>query len=164
MYIPADGHVFSATDYAQLELCALAQHCKTTYGKSKLAEVINDGTDVHKFLASKIYNIDVGQVTKDQRQLAKAASFGLPGGLAARTFVTYAKGYGVDIDEPRAQEVKAIWLKAFPEMEEHLKPISVEDDYGRPCFTAVTLTGRKRSNATYCEACNYVFQGLKLAA
>lgn len=76
MYVPAPGYVFSATDYSQLELCALAQHCKTTYGKSELAEVINSGVDVHKFLASKIYNVEVSQVTKDQRQLAKAASFG----------------------------------------------------------------------------------------
>lgn len=157
LFIPTIGFVYLATDYGQQELFSLGQHCLRTYGESQLAETLNSGVDVHKFLASKIFRIDIKEVTKDQRSLAKAASFGLPGGLSAKTFVTYARGYGANINEAQAQEVKDIWLRTFPEMSKHLKP---NYDSATDSYYATTLTGRTRGKCSYCEACNYVFQAV----
>lgn len=46
--------MFCSTDYNQVELCALAQDCLTRYGRSKMADIINEGTDLHTFFGRKI--------------------------------------------------------------------------------------------------------------
>jgi DNA polymerase I-like protein with 3'-5' exonuclease and polymerase domains len=161
IYVPTEGYALCATDYNQLELCTLAQTCLKRYGASVLADTINSGVDVHKFLASKIYRCDLASVTKDMRQLSKAASFGLPGGLSPKTFVTYAQGYGVNIDVSQATDVKRIWLDTFPEMKKHLQPnqVALDMDDG-VWYTASSLTGLVRNKCTYTEAANFPFQSL----
>ena len=49
MFIPRPGCVLLAIDYAALELRTLAAICLKKYGKSQLAEVINQGSDPHAF-------------------------------------------------------------------------------------------------------------------
>lgn len=157
IFIPDEGSYLASIDYSQLELCSLAQHCLSTQGKSRLAEVINSGKDVHKYLASMIYSIPENEVNKKQRQTAKAASFGYPGGLAAQTFIGYAKGYGVELTLEESQGIRNTWLRAFPEMEKHLQPdMDAENDW----YVAKTLTGRLRTHCSFTEAANSVFQGL----
>jgi len=46
-----------------------------------------------------------------------------PGGLGPETFITFAKTtYDVDITKDKAIELKKLWLDAFPEMVDYLKP------------------------------------------
>ena len=45
----SEGHVLIACDYAQLELATLAQTCIHMFGQSRMAEVINQGIDPHKY-------------------------------------------------------------------------------------------------------------------
>lgn len=81
-------------------------------------------------------------------------NFGFPGGLGIAKFVQYARvSYGLDnIDENYAKEMKDAWLETFPEMKEYLK--------GREGQPSSTLTGRIRSNCSYCAGKNTPFQGL----
>jgi len=72
IYIPRPGYLLYAADYSQLELCALAQSCYTVYGRSTMREVINDGVDLHTWFASIVLNKDIKDVTKADRQMAKA--------------------------------------------------------------------------------------------
>jgi hypothetical protein len=95
--------------------------------------------------------------------MAKAANFGLPGGLGKDTFIKYAAGnYGVEISANDFKGLKKTWLTMLPEMDGHLTPTKVfsggegEDDK----YMASTTTGRVRMNTTFCAACNTPFQGL----
>ena len=151
MFVAREGCKFIITDYNAIELSTLAQHVYTNFGSSVMREKINDGEDLHKYYASVLFDVPIEQVEKWQRQAAKAANFGFPGGLGTQTFIEFAKGYDLDIDEDRAQQMKNTWFKAFPEMTEYMKGEngSVE-----------TLTGRIRANTTYCAEKNTPFQGL----
>lgn len=151
MFVAKPGHKFIITDYNAIELSTLAQHVYTNFGSSVMREKINDGEDLHKYYASILFDVPIDQVEKWQRQAAKAANFGFPGGLGTQTFIEFAKGYDLDIDEDRAQQMKDTWFKAFPEMIDYMKGEngSVE-----------TLTGRIRANTTYCAEKNTPFQGL----
>jgi DNA polymerase I-like protein with 3'-5' exonuclease and polymerase domains len=166
MYIPPPGYVLYAVDYAQLELCALAHNCLKRFGKSRMAEIINSGEDIHKWFGNIVKAQDPRsedeKETVNFRQMAKAANFGYPGGLGAATFKGYAKGYGVDISEDQCEDLKALWLEAFPEMEYHLKPDedSMWSNKEETWYIARTVSGRIRRKATFCSACNYPFQGL----
>lgn len=136
IWIPTPGFYMLATDYNQLELCALSQSCYERFGKSVMGDLINEGQDVHFWFGNVMgrkKNMDFDPddkehpVTADLRQRAKAANFGIPGGLGPATFVAYARNYGVALSLDEAKELIAMWFESFPEMRDHLK--SPVDDY-----------------------------------
>lgn len=161
IYIAPPGYAIYACDYKQLELCSLSESNFLRFGSSKMRELINDGLDVHTWFGEHIMRKFGGNEHDgiDYRQMAKAANFGLPGGLGAATFQAYAYGtYGVMLTEDQCKELKVTWLDTFPEMVRHLKPLV--DSQFNDMYVAQTTNGRRRSNASFCAACNYWFQGL----
>jgi len=46
-----------------------------------MAEAINAGIDLHRLVASRLTGKPESEITKDERQKAKAVNFGLPGGI-----------------------------------------------------------------------------------
>ena len=78
--------------------------------------------DLHRWFASQLLGKAPGDVTKSERQLAKACNFGFPGGLGIRAFCEYARTtYGIDtMVESDAARYRDLWLEAFPEMRAYL--------------------------------------------
>jgi len=108
-------------DYSAIELVAVAQCCLSKLGHSRLAELLNAGKDVHRYMAAQVYQKPEEEVTKDQRFLAKMVNFGFWGGMGAKTFVQHAWNLGrLRLDEGFAREIHWSWLQAFPEAEEWL--------------------------------------------
>ncbi len=159
-FIPQSGRKYVIADYSMIELCTLAQICLKKYGRSKMADLINQGVDLHRWLASIILEKDMNQVSSDERLYAKACNFGYAGGLGARNFLNYAKAtYGItDLTFDRAKEMRNQWLSAFPEMRQYLSSQPGET-FGSK-VSVETLTGRIRANCTYTQARNNPFQGL----
>lgn len=159
-FIPRPGHKYVIADYSMIELCTLAQICLRKYGRSKMADLINQGVDLHKWLASVILGTSMEQVNSEHRLYAKACNFGYAGGLGARNFLNYARStYGItDLTFDRAKEMRSQWLAAFPEMDQYLSSQPGET-FGSKT-TVETLTGRLRANCTYTQARNNPFQGL----
>lgn len=93
--IPEAGYKFVVADYSNVEGRGLAWLA----GEDDLIEVFVNGVDVYKKLASTVFNVSYDDVTKDQRQIAKAMVLGLgyAGGVGA--FVTFAKNLGLDLND-----------------------------------------------------------------
>jgi hypothetical protein len=96
----------------------------------------------------------------DARQAGKVANFGFPGGLGADKLILFArKTYKVRLTVEKAKELKATWLRTFPEFRAYFDRIN-----GMMTPQGVTLThlfsNRIRGGAPYCAACNSYFQGL----
>ena len=151
MFKADSGNTLLITDYSAIELATLAQHVYVTQGSSTMRDKINEGADLHKYYASVLFNVPEGNVEKWQRQAAKAANFGFPGGLGIETFIEFAKGYDIQLTPEEAQNMKDTWFAAFPEMKEYM-----QGEEG----AVTTLTGRIRANTTYCAEKNTAFQGL----
>jgi DNA polymerase I-like protein with 3'-5' exonuclease and polymerase domains len=151
MFTAPKGKTFIITDYAAVELATLSQVLYSQYGKSVMRDKINEGHDLHKYYGTIYYNKPIDKITKVERQTCKAPNFGFPGGLGAKTFIQFSKGYGLDLTETEAKSMKEAWFNAFPETREYMK-----DERGY----VFTLTGRKRGNTTYCAEKNSPFQGL----
>ena len=151
MFKADEGNTLLITDYSAIELATLAQHVYTTQGSSVMRDKINEGADLHKYYASVLFGVDEKDVEKWQRQAAKAANFGFPGGLGIETFIEFAKGYDITLTTDEAQHMKDTWFAAFPEMKEYMKG---EEGH------VWTLTGRLRADTTYCAEKNTPFQGL----
>jgi DNA polymerase I-like protein with 3'-5' exonuclease and polymerase domains len=88
--------------------------------------------------------------------------------MGAQSFRGYARGYGVQITEEKAEELLDGWHSAWPEMADYFGWINeLEWRDGQRKDRAVRVTDvtqlyskRHRANITYTTACNSLFQGL----
>ncbi len=79
-FVPGDSDsVIMSADYSQIELRLMAHLC----GDEHLISAFRAGHDVHSATAAKIFKIPIGQVTADQRRIAKTANFGIMYGISA---------------------------------------------------------------------------------
>lgn len=190
---PREGCWYFSADYSSAELVSLAQVCISMLGYSQLGELLNSGKDPHLWLAAKIAKISYddafalrqgkvsqlhledgrklsGKQIKHYRQMAKAASFGYPGGMGPRRFIGYAKGYGLELTLGAAVELRDTWLSAFPEMHDYFQAVRkysyVERDgiieYERYYVEQgiSTFRHRLRGGCSFPQAANSRFQGL----
>jgi len=74
-----DGKIFIDADYSQIELRVLAHISKD----KNMKEAFLNGEDVHKQVASKVFNVPLEEVTKQQRTAAKAVNFGIVYGITS---------------------------------------------------------------------------------
>lgn len=78
-----ENHVLVSADYSQVELRIIA----ALSGDKNMIDAFQQGEDIHKATASKVFNVPLDEVTKDMRSKAKAVNFGIiygqgPFGLA----------------------------------------------------------------------------------
>ena len=101
------GKTFVAADYSGIEMRIVAEIAKDR----ELIGVFQRGEDAHYATAAIMANKAVADVTKKERQAAKAVNFGLIYGMMPPKLVIYAKSsYGVDMT---LQEAEAYWKRYF---------------------------------------------------
>ena len=116
-----EGHLLFTADFKAIELCSLAQVCLDRFGHSRIAELINAGSDLHRETASRMFGVAPREITKEQRQGAKAANFGFSGGLGVDAFIKFAEStYGLNLSKEDAHRFRQGWLTTFPEMQLYL--------------------------------------------
>ncbi len=169
-FIPRPGYLFVSVDYETHELRALAQICLWLFKRSRLAEVINSGQDVHSAMAAEMIGVTYEQIERNKkikgspeklaRDAAKVADFGLPGGLGIESLVEYARvGYKVTLTKQQAADLKRYWQQMWPEMGQYFAYINAKVGLieGR---LRQFFSGRVRGAVGYCDGCNTLFQGL----
>lgn len=134
MIVPSDGSLFLGIDYSAIELRTLAAVLERRYGRSRLADVLREGVDPHAFTASMFRGVSLEEFSrlperKKLRQQAKALNFGIPGGLGAKSLVSYAATtYGVDLSLDEATHFRDRLIQdVYPELSEYLKedPVAI---------------------------------------
>ena len=78
VFRPEEGNVYIDADYSQIELRVLAHMSKDKH----MIEAFKNGEDIHKQAASKVFGIPIQEVTKEQRNSAKAVNFGIVYGIS----------------------------------------------------------------------------------
>lgn len=153
--VPSPGHVFIGADYVTIDMVALAYAMRHQFGRpSAMMNAINLGADLHRLVASRLFGIPEGNVTREQRNCAKAINFGLPAGMQGETLRQHVRSAcGIDLGLEQVERFIAQWYEVFPEMR----------GYGLRMFNdgrVFTDTGRLRAAADLNEQRNTVFQGL----
>jgi len=109
-FIPEEGNVFICADYSQIELRVAAELSRDKV----MLKAYEEGIDLHSLTASKVSGKRIEDVTKEERQQAKALMFGLIFGLGAAKFAHYAKkSYGVEITQAAAEEAILEWKDLY---------------------------------------------------
>jgi DNA polymerase I len=106
LFVPDPGNVLVVADYSSMELRAAA----AISGDRTMTDAFRRGEDLHKITAARVSGKRPEDVTKAERQAAKATNFGSIYGIGAYTLTLSAwAGYGVRLSlrEARAQ------LRAF---------------------------------------------------
>jgi len=79
-FIPRDeNYLIMAADYSQIELRIIA----ALSGDATMIHAFQNGDDIHAATASKVFNVPMEEVTRDQRSSAKAVNFGIIYGQGA---------------------------------------------------------------------------------
>lgn len=176
-FVPRPGRWFVFCDYSGMELRTWAFACLRLVGHSRLAEVLNSGKDPHTDLgaglkgwsygyAEAVYRGDHGKELRKgfkdhERQTAKIANFGYPGGMGPTTLVVQARAqYGVRITPDEAKELRDAWRNNWPESWDYFAFINQLLQGGERTTLQHLLSNRYRGGAAYCEAANSFFQGL----
>jgi DNA polymerase-1 len=103
------GRVLVQADYSQIELRLAAKIANETV----MIEAYRRGDDLHALTARQL--LGRNNVTKLDRQLAKALNFGLLYGMGARGLRGYARtAYGVDMTEDQAIAYRAKFFQTYP--------------------------------------------------
>jgi DNA polymerase-1 len=108
-FVASPGKVLIKADYSQIELRIAAK----VSGDKALLEAYQRGDDLHTLTAKIVLNKE--EVTKDNRQLAKALNFGLLYGMGHRGFRIYARShYNLDLSEEQAKKYRSAFFSAYP--------------------------------------------------
>ena len=159
-----EGKKLVIADFSQIELRIAAEYVN----EERMIEAFQRGEDMHVITASLVLGKDKEQVTKQERQLAKAMNYGLIYGISPKGLMEYAKfGYGVDIDLEEAKRLIKRFYAAFPRFYEWHKELK-ETLREKGKVEGKTLLGRPYTAETFQDAANYPIQGtgadmLKLA-
>ena len=134
-----DGRRLVVADYSQIELRAAA----AIAGETRMIDAYKAGADLHKLTAATVLNKDQAEVTKSDRQLAKAVNFGLIYGQSAPGLVRYAAtSYGVTLDEDQAQSIRQAFFRTYSRLRQWHGSSHNQAETG---VTEVrTRTGRRR--------------------
>ena len=132
-FIPShpDGYIMSA-DYSQIELRLMAHMSKD----KDFIDAFRKGKDIHAATASKIFNIPEDELTKEQRNRAKVANFGIIYGISA-----FGLSQRLQISRAESKKLIEDYFNSYPQVKEYISGViesAKTDGYVK------TLYGRKR--------------------
>ncbi len=93
-FIAEDGYEIIDADYSQIELRVLA----ALSGDKNMTDAFNSGVDIHSVTASKVFGIDISDVTSELRSKAKAVNFGIVYGIGAFSLAKDIKSTRAEAD------------------------------------------------------------------
>jgi DNA polymerase-1 len=131
-FIPADGNVFVSCDYSQVELRLLAHVSQ----EPLLIDTFRRGEDVHLITAAEVAGIEPAQVTREQRNAAKAINFGIIYGISS-----FGLAAQLQISREEAQQYIDRYLGRYPHVSDFIER-TIEGAKERGFVT--TLFGRRR--------------------
>jgi DNA polymerase-1 len=132
-FIPRDSdHLIISADYSQIELRIVA----AISGDPAMCEAFKLKKDIHTATASKVFNVEEDDVTKEMRYKAKSVNFGIIYGQGA-----FGLAENLSIPRSEAKEIIENYKKQFANIQKYM------DETISFCRTngyVETLMGRKR--------------------
>jgi DNA polymerase-1 len=127
-----DKHLLLSADYSQIELRLMAH----LSDDKDMIEAFREGQDIHAATAAKIYNVPLEEVTREMRNHAKTANFGIIYGISA-----FGLAQRLDISRSKAKELIDGYFRSFPGVKRYMEA-SIEK--AREKGYAETIMGRRR--------------------
>lgn len=127
-----ENHTLLAADYSQIELRIIA----ALSGETTMIEAFQKGEDIHRSTASKVFNVPLEEVTKEQRSNAKTVNFGIIYGVSA-----FGLSNQTDLTRSESAELIDAYYKTYPKLKAY---INDQIDTAREKGYVETVLGRRR--------------------
>jgi DNA polymerase I-like protein with 3'-5' exonuclease and polymerase domains len=107
---PPAGYVLIDADSSQIEARTLAW----LSGQNDLVEAFEQGEDVYKIMASKIYSKDIEEITDDERFVGKTTILACGYGLGAEKLHMQLKTFGKVVPVDACRRIIDVYRKTYP--------------------------------------------------
>jgi DNA polymerase-1 len=127
-----DEYTLLAADYSQIELRIIAALSE----EETMIEAFKNGEDIHASTASKVFNVPLEEVTREQRSNAKTVNFGIIYGVSA-----FGLSNQTDLSRGEAKELIDTYYETYPKLKAYM---SKQVDFARDHGYVQTVLGRRR--------------------
>ncbi|RME96073.1 MAG: DNA polymerase I, partial [Bacteroidetes bacterium] len=132
-FVPRDAdHVLLAADYSQIELRLIAE----ISGDEAMLEAFQQGLDIHRATAARVFDTPYEEVSREQRNAAKTVNFAIIYGAGSQNL-----SQQLNISRSEAKELIDTYFDRYPGLKQYMeKTIASAREHGY----VTTLLGRRR--------------------
>ncbi len=127
-----ENHTLISADYSQIELRIIA----ALSGEENMIKAFQDGEDIHKATAAKVFNVALEEVTREQRSNAKTVNFGIIYGVSA-----FGLSNQTSLSRSESAALIEAYYKTYPRLRSY---INEQIEFAREKGYVQTILGRRR--------------------
>jgi DNA polymerase-1 len=127
-----ENHILLAADYSQIELRIIA----ALSGEENMIKAFQNGEDIHKSTASKVFHVPLDAVTKEQRSHAKTVNFGIIYGVSA-----FGLSNQTDLSRTESKDLIDAYYETYPKLKAYIQS---QIEFARNHGYVQTILGRRR--------------------
>ena len=132
-FVPRDkNYVLLAADYSQIELRIIASLSQ----EETMIEAFKNGEDIHASTAARVFDVDIEDVTREQRSNAKTVNFGIIYGVSA-----FGLSNQTDLNRTESKELIETYYKTYPKLRDY---IDDQVEFAKEHGYVKTVMGRRR--------------------
>ncbi|WP_278034762.1 DNA polymerase I [Flavobacterium nitratireducens] len=127
-----ENYTLVSADYSQIELRVIA----ALSGEENMIKAFQNNEDIHKSTASKVFNVPLDEVTREQRSHAKTVNFGIIYGVSA-----FGLSNQTSLSRSESADLIEAYYKTYPRLKSF---ITEQIDFARDHGYVQTILGRRR--------------------
>jgi len=132
-FVPKNkDYVLLAADYSQIELRIIAALSE----EETMMEAFKNGKDIHASTASKVFDVPIDEVTREQRSNAKTVNFGIIYGVSA-----FGLSNQTELSRAESKELIDTYYETYPKLKAYM---GKQVDFARDNGYVQTVLGRRR--------------------
>jgi DNA polymerase-1 len=127
-----ENYTLISADYSQIELRIIA----ALSGEENMIAAFKNHEDIHKSTASKVFNVPLDEVTREQRSHAKTVNFGIIYGVSA-----FGLSNQTSLSRAESAALIEAYYKTYPRLKSY---IHEQIEFAREHGYVQTILGRRR--------------------
>ena len=132
-FVPSNKeHILMCADYSQIELRLIAEFSK----EDNMIDAFLNNEDIHTTTASKVFQVNISEVTQEMRSNAKVVNFGIIYGVSA-----FGLSEQSSLNRKEAADLIETYFRTYPKLKLF---INDQIDFAKENGYVETILGRKR--------------------
>ena len=127
-----ENHTLISADYSQIELRIIA----ALSGEENMIAAFQNGEDIHRATAAKVFDVALEEVSREQRSNAKTVNFGIIYGVSA-----FGLSNQTSLSRSESAALIDAYYKTYPRLKSYMQD---QVDFARENGYVQTILGRRR--------------------
>ena len=127
-----ENYTLVSADYSQIELRVIA----ALSGEENMIKAFQNHEDIHKSTASKVFNVPLEELTREQRSHAKTVNFGIIYGVSA-----FGLSNQTNLSRKESADLIEAYYQTYPRLKSYIQE---QIDFARENGYVQTILGRRR--------------------